>query len=160
RLFGRKKVKDTDSLSKPFQVVAEEFKVKHDTLAKAIQDSLLKGLSQTMRDLEKVQQQKSDAFVNRETVLIQSSERIMSQIFSILKKVENEVVQQTAENNLAARKMVRSNAESIGMMMLAFAGLAIFLVYFILRDISRINKYRKELEAAKEEAEYHSMAKQ
>ena len=74
RLFGRKKVKDTDSLSKPFQVVAEEFKVKHDTLAKAIQDSLLKGLSQTMRDLEKVQQQKSDAFVNREAVLIRSSE--------------------------------------------------------------------------------------
>lgn len=160
RLFGRKKVKDTDSLSKPFQVVAEEFKVKHDTLAKAIQDSLLKGLSQTMRDLEKVQQQKSDAFVNREAVLIRSSERIMSQIFSILKKVEDEVVQQTAENNFAARKMVRSNAESIGMMMLAFAGLAIFLVYLILRDISRINKYRKELEAAKEEAEYHSMAKQ
>ena len=160
RLFGRKKPKDTDSLSKPFQVVAEEFKVKHDTLAKAIQDSLLKGLSQTMRDLEKVQQQKSAAFVNREAVLIQASERIMRQIFSILKKVEDEVVQQTAENNLAARKMVRSSAESIGIMMLAFVGLAIVLVYFILRDISRINKYRKELEAAKEEAEYHSMAKQ
>ncbi|MDO3643183.1 ATP-binding protein [Mucilaginibacter sp. L3T2-6] len=160
KLFGRKKAKDTDSLSKPFQIVAEELKVKHDTLAKAIQDSLLKGLSQTMRDLEKVQQQKSEAFVNRETVLIRSSERIMRQIFSILKKVEDEVVEQTAENTLAARKMVRGNIERIGTIILAFVVLAIFLVYFILRDISRINKYRKELEAAKEEAEYHSMAKQ
>lgn len=160
RLFGRRKAKDTDSLSKPFQVVAEEFKVKHDTLAKAIQDSLLTGLSQTMRELEKLQQQKSAAFVNRETVLIQSSKKIMGQIFSILKKVENEVVEQTNENNLAARRMVRGNIERIGIIMLAFVGLAIVLVYFILRDISRINKYRKELEAAKEEAEYHSMAKQ
>jgi len=160
RLFGKKKAKDTDSLSKPFQVVAEQFKVKHDTLAKAIQDSLLKGLSQTMRDLEKVQHQKSAAFVNREAVLIQSSEKIMGQIFSILKKVENEVLEQTNENNLAARRMVRGNIERIGSLMLGFVALAILLVYFILRDISRINKYRKELEAAKEEAEYHSMAKQ
>jgi signal transduction histidine kinase/CheY-like chemotaxis protein len=160
RLFGKKRARDTDSLSKPFQVVAEEFKVKHDTLAKAIQDSLLKGLGQTMRDLEKIQQKKSEAFVNREAVLIKSSENIIRQILSILKKVENEVVEQTAENNLAAKNMVHSSIKRISSIMLAFVVLAVLLVYFILRDISRINKYRKELEAAKDEAEYHSLAKQ
>lgn len=160
RLFGRKKAKDTDSLSRPFQIVAEESKVKHDTLAKAIQDSLLQGLSQTMRELERVQQEKSARFVNRETILIKSSSNIMRQIFSILKKVEIEVVGQTAANNAAARNIVHSSIKRISLIILGFVILIILLVYFILTDISRINKYRKELEEAKDEAEYHAHAKQ
>jgi len=163
RLFGgKKKVKDTvaDSASKPFQIVNEELNVKHDTLAKAIQDSLLKGLSQTMREMEKRQQEKSRAFVNREAVLTQSSASIIRQIVSILKKVENEVVEQTAANNLAATNVVHAGIKRISLIMLAFVVLTAMLVYFILRDISRINKYRKELEAAKDEADYHALAKQ
>lgn len=163
RLFGgKKKVKDTaaDSASKPFQIVNEEFNVKHDTLAKAIQDSLLKGLSQTMREMETRQREKSQAFVNREAVLTQSSANIIRQIVSILKKVENEVVEQTAANNNAATNMVHSSIKRISLIMLAFVVLTAMLVYFILRDISRINKYRKELETAKDEAEYHALAKQ
>lgn len=160
RLFGKKRAKDTDSLKQPFQIVNEELRVKHDTLAKAIQDSLLQGLGQTMRDLEKLQQQKSALFVNREAVLIKSSENIIGQILSILKKVEVEVVIQTAENNMAAKKMVHGSIQRISLIMLAFVVLIVLLVYFILRDISRINKYRKELEKARDEAEYHAQAKQ
>jgi len=160
RLFGKKKARDTDTLKQPFQIVNEELKVKHDTLAKAIQDSLLKGLGQTMRDLEKVQQEKSAAFVTREAVLIKSSEDIIGQILSILKKVEVEVVIQTAENNMAAKNMVQGSIKRISLIMLAFVVLIVLLVYFILRDISRINKYRKEVEKARDEAEYHAQAKQ
>jgi len=160
RLFGKKKAKDTDSLKQPFQIVNEELNIKHDTLAKAIQDSLLKGLGQTMRDLEKVQQEKSAAFVTREAVLIKSSENIIGQILSILNKVEVEVVIQTAENNMAAKNMVQGSIKRISLIMLAFVVLIVLLVYFILRDISRINKYRKEVEKARDEAEYHAQAKQ
>ena len=159
KLFGKKKTKDTDSLSKPFQIVAEELNVKHDTLAKAIQDSLLKELGQTMKDLEEIQQKKSALFVNREAVLTRSSANIIRQIVTILKKVETEVVAQAALNNQAAKNMVQSSIKRISIIMLAFVILTVFLVYFILRDISRINKYRKELEEAKDEAEYHALAK-
>jgi signal transduction histidine kinase/CheY-like chemotaxis protein/HPt (histidine-containing phosphotransfer) domain-containing protein len=159
KLFGKKKTKDTDTTSKPFQIVAEELNVKHDTLAKAIQDSLLKGLGQTMKDLEKIQKRKSALFVNRETVLTRSSVNIIRQIVTILKKVETEVVVQTELNNQAAKSMVHSSIKRISIIMLAFVILTVLLVYFILRDISRINKYRKELEVAKDEAEYHALAK-
>jgi signal transduction histidine kinase/FixJ family two-component response regulator len=159
KLFGKKKNKDTDTLSKPFQIVAEELNVKHDTLAKAIQDSLLKELGQTMKDLEEIQQKKSALFVNREAVLTKSSANIVRQIVTILKKVETEVVAQAALNNQAAKNMVQSSIKRISIIMLAFVTLTVLLVYFILRDISRINKYRKELEEAKDEAEYHALAK-
>ena len=159
KLFGKKKTKDTDTTSKPFQIVAEELNVKHDTLAKAIQDSLLKGLGQTMKDLEAIQKRKSALFVNREAVLTRSSANIIRQIVTILKKVETEVVVQTELNNRAAQNMVHSSIKRISIIMLAFVVLTVFLVYFILSDISRINKYRKELEEAKDEAEYHALAK-
>jgi signal transduction histidine kinase/CheY-like chemotaxis protein/HPt (histidine-containing phosphotransfer) domain-containing protein len=159
KLFGKKKAKDNDSASKPFQIVAEELHVKHDTLAKAIQDSLLQSLGQSMKHMEKIQQRKSKLFVNREAVLIHSSSNVIHQILSILKKVENEVFVQTAENNAAAKKMINRSIKRISLIMLAFVLLTVWLVYFILRDISRINKYRKELELAKDEAEYHALAK-
>ncbi len=136
KLFGKKKSKDEeDSLAKPYQIVNEEFNVKHDTLAMAIQDSLLKGLGQTMRDLEKIQQRKSELFVNRETVLIQSSTKIIRQIVTILKRVETEVVVQTNLNNQAAKNMVHSSIKRISFIMLAFVILTVLLVYFILLDI-------------------------
>jgi signal transduction histidine kinase/DNA-binding response OmpR family regulator len=160
KLFGKKKTRDTDSLTKPFQIVNEEFNVKHDTLAKAIQDSLLKGLGQTMKQLEKIQQRKSTLFVTREAVLIRSSANIIHQILSILKKVETEVVVQTAENTSSAKGMVNSSIKRISLIMLAFVILTAILVYLIMADISRINKYRKELELARDEAEYHALAKQ
>ncbi|MCR8559410.1 response regulator [Mucilaginibacter sp. BJC16-A38] len=159
KLFGKKKTKRVDSLNKPYQIVNEEFHVQHDTLAMAIQDSLLKGLGKTMKDLEAIQQRKSALFVNREAVLTRSSSNIIRQIMAILKKVEAEVVAQTAQNSLAAKNMVHGSIKRISLIMLAFVCLTILLVYFILRDISRINKYRKELELAKDEAEYHALAK-
>jgi signal transduction histidine kinase/CheY-like chemotaxis protein len=159
KLFGKKKNKLADSLTKPYQIVNEELNVKHDTLAMAIQDSLLKGLGQTMKDLEAIQQKKSALFVSREAVLTRSSSGIMHQIVTILKRVETEVVVQTALNNIAAKEMVHSSVKRISIIMLAFVILTVLLVYFIMRDISRINQYRKELELAKDEAEYHALAK-
>ncbi|MGZ3872761.1 MAG: ATP-binding response regulator [Mucilaginibacter sp.] len=161
KIFGKKRDRKADSLSdEPYQIVAEELNVKHDTLAMAIQDSLLKSLGQTMKHLEKVQQQKSALFVNREAVLVRSSTTIIRQIVNILKRVEMEVVAQTASNNKAAKNMVSSSITRISLIILAFVILTGLLLYFILSDISRINKYRKELEAAKDEAEYHALAKQ
>lgn len=159
KLFGKKKAKKADSLNKPYQIVNEEFHVQHDTLAMAIQDSLLKGLGRTMKDLEAIQQRKSALFVNREAVLTRSSSTIIRQIMAVLKKVETEVVVQTAQNSLAAKNMVHNSIKRISLILLAFVALIVLLVYFILRDISRINKYRKELEEAKDEAEYHALAK-
>jgi signal transduction histidine kinase/CheY-like chemotaxis protein/HPt (histidine-containing phosphotransfer) domain-containing protein len=160
KLFGRKKPQNKDSdENKSYRVVDEELHIKHDTLAKAMQDSLLQGLGQTMQNMEKIQRLKSALFVNREAVLTKSSANVTRQIITILKKVETEVVAQTVLNNKIAKSVVNNSVKRISLIMLAFLILTILLVYFILTDISRINRYRKELEMAKDEAEYHALAK-
>src|SRR5690606_11427757 len=49
---------------------------------------------------------------------------------------------------------------TISIIMVVFFFLTVLLLYFILTDITKSNKYRAELEEAKDEAEYHGMAKQ
>jgi len=157
KLFGKKK---SVVESKPFQIVDEETNVKHDTLAKATKDSIIHGLGETMRNMEKAQQRKSELFVSREAILANANNKLVRQILTILKQVETEVVAQIELNNKVAKNVVNTGVKRIGLIMLAFFVITIVLLYFILTDIARSNRYKKELEAARDEAEYHSMAKQ
>ncbi len=158
KLFGKKKAQAPNDGS--YKVVDEELNVKHDTLAKAEQDSIIKSLNETMRSMEKTQLRKSALFVNREAVLTKANDRLIHRILSILKQVENEAVVQIELNNNAAKNVVHTSIERISLIMLAFFIITSILVYFIFTDIARSNRYRKELELARDEAEYHSKAKQ
>ncbi len=161
KLFGKKKPENNEAkVNMPYQVIDSELKVKKDTIAIAMRDSLLKGVGKTIQYIQKTQQTNSELFIRREAMLNKASARVVGQIVIILKKVEDEAIAQTSANNLMAKQVVRSSIERISLIMMLFFILTVALVYFILRDISRINKYRKEIEDAKDEAEYHSMAKQ
>lgn len=81
-------------------------------------------------------------------------------MLGILKKVEAEAVSQIELNGIQAKKVVSTGINRISIIMLVFFFLMVLLLYLILTDITRSNKYRKELEAATEEAEYHGKAKQ
>ncbi|MDF2431767.1 MAG: hypothetical protein JWP44_1398 [Mucilaginibacter sp.] len=160
KLFGKKKSEVNDAkVDNPYQIVDSEFKIKKDTIALAMRDSLLKGVGKTIQYIKKAQKTNSELFVRREAMLNKVNAKIVSQILAILKKIENEVVAQTGANNKAAKLAVDDSIKRISLIMLSFFLLTALLVYLILRDVSRINKYRKELEEAKEEAEYHGLAK-
>jgi signal transduction histidine kinase/CheY-like chemotaxis protein len=161
KLFGKKRGKNYNAQAKlPIQVIDTELKVKQDTISLAMRDSLLKGVDKTIRRIQKSQLLNSQLFLRREALMNKASARVVSQILVILKKVENEAVAQTLINNQRARKVVTNSIRRISMIMLLFFVFTGLLVYLILRDVSRINKYRRQTELAREEAEYHGLAKQ
>jgi len=157
KLFGKKQAKAPDP--HPYQVVKEETKVNKDTIAISKRDSLLRAVNKAMRTMEKKQQLQSNLFVRREAVLNKAGGNIIRQILTILNKVENEAIVQNNLDNTIAKGVVKRSITRISIIMLSFFILTGLLVYLILRDISRINTYRKQLEAAKDEAEYHALAK-
>lgn len=157
KLFGKKEEKAPQA--HPYRVVNEETKVQQDTIAVSLRDSLLKAVGKAMKKMEKRQQTQSALFVKRERVLNKASGNIIKQILTILNKVQNEAIVQNNLDNTIAKGVVRKSITRISFIMLLFFILTGLLVYFILRDISRINIYRKKLEAAKDEAEYHALAK-
>lgn len=153
RLFGKKR-------ADVYKIINEEFKIKRDTLNALVEDSIMKGVRESLQSIELEQRQKSEKFLKREAVLANSSNALTKQMLSILTEVENEVLAQITLNGANAREVVSDGAIQITFIMIAFFFITLVLVYLILTDITKSNQYRKALELAKEEAEYHGKAKQ
>ena len=156
RLFSKKKEEEED---KSYQVTNEE-KVKRDTIALAGETVIAKGLEKSLRSIAKEQQLKSARFLDREAVLANANDVLIRQMLYILRKLESEVVTQIEQNGIEAKAVVNTGITRISFIMIGFFLLTIILLYLILTDITKSNLYRKELEQARDEAEYHGMAKQ
>ncbi|SFH30268.1 hybrid sensor histidine kinase/response regulator [Pedobacter insulae] len=153
RLFGKKE-------AEVYKIINEEFKIKRDTLNALVEDSIMKGVQETLKSIEVAQRQKSQKFLKREAVLAESSNALTKQMLSILREVEDEVLSQIILNGANAREVVNEGAVQITVIIIAFFFITLVLVYLILTDITKSNQYRKAVELAKEEAEYHGKAKQ
>ena len=153
KLFGKKK-------TEVYKIINEEFKIKRDTVNKLAKDSMINNIESTLKTIESEQKEKTNRFLKREAVLANASLLITKQMLRILREVEAEAVTQVDLNALQAKEVVNKGISQITGILVAFFLLTIVLVYLILMDISRINSYRKALETTKDEAEYHSLAKQ
>lgn len=155
RLFGKRKVDEEEAL----KVVNQE-NVRRDTISVSKEANMAKSMGESLKEIAQEQKINSARFIDREAVLANANDQLINQMLNILREVETQVVSQIASNGKQAQGVINTGIRSIGIIMLVFFVLTILLLYFILTDITRSNKYRKELELAKEDAEYHSMAKQ
>jgi len=153
RLFGKKK-------SEVYKIINEELEIKRDTLQGASEDSIIRSMEGSLQNIAIEQQVKSQRFIKREAVLAEANTKLTQQMLNILKEVESEVVEQISQNGTEAKALVNQEIKQIGYILIAFFVFTGVLLYFILTDISRSNTYRRELELAKDEAEYHGKAKQ
>jgi signal transduction histidine kinase/FixJ family two-component response regulator len=157
KLFGKKKTEDSPS---GMNIINEELDVSIDTVELAKQDSILKDLGQTMRSLEESQRIQSKQFLDREAILANTGDLLINKMLSILREVENDAVKQIEQTSISAKEVVNDGIKQISIIMLVFFFVTIILLYLILTDITKNNEYRKALEIAKDEAEYHGKAKQ
>lgn len=156
KLFGKKRTNEEDNGVK----IVNEEKVKRDTIALSAEARMTKKLEQSLKVIEKEQRIKNESFLNMEALLTDANNLLVSQMLDVLRKVESEVVAQIELNGIQAKNVVNTGINTISLIMLIFFFLTVLLLYFILTDITKSNKYRTELELAKDEAEYHGRAKQ
>ncbi|WP_316801553.1 ATP-binding protein [Pedobacter frigidisoli] len=153
KLFGKKK-------ADVYKIINEEFKVKRDTLNAKAEDSIMKSMTGSLKNIELEQRQKSQKFLKREADLSNASNALTNQILQILREVEGQAVAQVDLNGIQAKEVVNDGITQITAIIITFFLLTVILLYLILTDITKSNRYRKELEQAKDEAEYHGKAKQ
>ncbi|PWS27274.1 hybrid sensor histidine kinase/response regulator [Pedobacter yonginense] len=153
KLFGKKK-------SEVYKIINEEFKVKRDTLNAKAEDSIMKSMTGSLKNIELEQKQKSQKFLKREADLSDASNALTGQMLQILREVEGEAVAQVDLNGIQAKQVVNDGITQITIIIIAFFLITVILLYLILTDITKSNRYRKALEQAKDEAEYHVKAKQ
>lgn len=160
RVFGSKKNKKPAEVTVPKIVRKEEITSHIDTLSVANEDSVIEKVGVAVQAIEKSQRLRTDKFVSREQELTNAGNALVGQLRGVMQEVQEEVVNQVSTDGLQAQNMVGKSINRIEYVMLGFLFLTALLAYFIFTDITKSNKYRHELEEAKEEAEYHSMAKQ
>jgi len=153
KLFGKKK-------ADVYKIINEEFKVRRDTLNAKAEDSIMKSMTGSLKNIEIEQRQKSQKFLKREADLSNASNALTNQILQILREVEGEAVAQVDLNGIQAKEVVNDGITQITAIIITFFLLTVILLYLILTDITKSNKYRRALEEAKDEAEYHGKAKQ
>ncbi|UKT63228.1 ATP-binding protein [Pedobacter mucosus] len=153
KIFGKKK-------SDIYKIINEEYKVRRDTLNAKAEDSIMKSMTGSLKSIEKEQRRKSQKFLKRESDLSIASNALTSQMLQILREVEGEAVAQVDLNGIQAKEVVNNGITQITAIIITFFFLTVILLYLILTDITKSNRYRKALEQAKDEAEYHGKAKQ
>jgi len=155
KIFGRKR----GDGEKPIKIVSEE-KIKRDTISLPAEDKLVKNLEKSLRVIENEQREKNKSFLNREAILADANSRLVTQMFSVLRQVESEVVSQIGRSGSKAEEVVNTGIKTMSAIMLVFMILTGLLLYLILTDITKSGRYRNDLELARDEAEYHGRAKQ
>lgn len=154
RLFGKKKADTTSA------VVQEEINITIDTLARVNTDSVVQEMENAVKTLALRQRERSDRFISQEIELANAGNILINQILDVLEQVEKDVISQVELSNLRAQEVVNHSANRIEMIMLIFLFITAVFAYMILTDIGKSNRYREELELARDEAEYHGQAKQ
>lgn len=157
KLFGKK---NKLQYALPGRVVSEEMNVKLDTISHAKEDSLISKVQQEVQDLEAEQRRKSANFVSNQIQLANSGSILTSQMLKILEQVEQDLITQVSLGNTHAKGVMNRGIDRINIIIIICFFITAVLLVFILTDISKRNKYRRELEIARDEAEYHSAAKQ
>ena len=155
KLFGKRKA----ASDQPYKIINEE-NIKRDTIALSAEGKIVRDLESSLKNIEKEQRLKSARFIDKEVGLANANGLLITQMLNILRKVESEAVAQIELNSVQAKNVVSTGINRISIIMLVFFFLMVILLYLILTDITRSNRYRKELELARDEAEYHGKAKQ
>jgi len=155
KLFKRKKPEE----AKPFQIVSEE-NVKRDTVNIINDVKIAKDVNRSLLVIQNAQKLKSQAFIEKEGELANANTKLIGEMLNILRKVEDEAVNQIEKSSFRAKAVVNTGISRISTIMLVFFGITIILLYLILTDITKSIRYRKALEAARDEAEFHGRAKQ
>lgn len=153
KIFGKKK-------ADAYKVINEEFKIKRDTINPKAEDSLVKNMASVLKGISKSQRVKGQKFVQQESELALASNTLTRQMLKILREVESQAVSQMDLNGQEARHLVNSSITQITIVLVVFFILTLILLFLILSDITKSNVYRKALELAKNDAEYHGQAKQ
>ncbi|QNF32639.1 response regulator [Adhaeribacter swui] len=157
RLFGGRK---EEPVLPALKQVEEELKIQVDTLAVAKQDSSIWKIQKMMRRMEREQHDRTTKLLNRELALIHTNNQLHTQLLAILHVIEAEEINLDKQNSHQATEVVRASISRMNGIMVVFFAVAAFLAYLILIDIARSHQYRKQLIAAKEEAEHLGQVKQ
>ncbi|MCW3110584.1 MAG: multi-sensor hybrid histidine kinase, partial [Segetibacter sp.] len=161
RIFRKpKKEKEVAIQQQPQVIIEEEVKSQVDTVSIAKSDTSLVRLGASLRKIESGRVQKLNQLVESEEDLSKANNVLIHQLLTILNEVEKQEMEQVKKKTEWTVLLAGETINHTRLITILFIVIAMIFGILILIDVTRSHKYRKELEEAKAEAEYHSISKQ
>lgn len=155
RLFGGKSktgviVNGGDSL---ISRTRTEVSVDTIVISQTTSDTLMGNVRKILRELQQEEYRYRRRLTGQELIMLEKDQAIMDQIRQMIRELEREEVLASLANAREARKV--ANKASIIIFMISCAGLFSSLVFMILivKDITRSNYYKRNLELARHRAD-------
>lgn len=155
RLFGSKS-KSNVTLERGDSLISRTHtEVSIDTIiiSQAATDTLMGNVRKILRELQQEEYSYRRQLTGQELVLLEKDQAIMDQIRQMIRELEREEVLSSTANARQARSV--ANKASFIIFMISCAGLLSSLVFMILivKDITRSNYYKRNLELARHRAD-------
>lgn len=159
RRFRRKKQPVVET--KSYVVVEENTNVHIDTLSVSQKkDSIIENIRISLDQVESERNSGRKFLQKQELILIKSNEILFNRLLEVIGEVKNDERLSTRMSSATSIQIARETISFTKVLTVVFVLVAFALIGFIIGDVSKFNRYRKQLEASREEAEFHSQAKQ
>jgi signal transduction histidine kinase/CheY-like chemotaxis protein len=159
RRFRRKKQPVVET--KSYVVVEENTNVHIDTLSVSQKkDSIIENIRISLDQVESERNSGRKFLQKQELILIKSNEILFNRLLEVIGEVKNDERLSTQVSSATSIQIARETISFTKVLTVVFVLVAFALIGFIIGDVSKFNRYRKQLEASREEAEFHSQAKQ
>jgi signal transduction histidine kinase/CheY-like chemotaxis protein len=156
RIFSKRK----PQIKQVQQQIEEDMKVHVDTMYKHTEGDSLANIGRAITEVELNRIALRGRLLKRQAELNSIGNMLTAQLLSTLNDMDNDELARAAQQNNMANIMVDRSIVSISMVLLVFVLATGVLVFFIFSDISRSNKYKRELIVANELAEEAGQVKQ
>jgi signal transduction histidine kinase/DNA-binding response OmpR family regulator len=160
RLFGGRSMSSVPGVVRSETQVNKEYRVIIDTIEVKRNDALMTWLENSVDSLQTNQLQQLARLQRQELELLNTNSSLIQEINNIISSVEQEEIAQFRKETRTAFDITGNTIKNLNYLAIGFIGLSVLLVLLIIIDISRSNKYRKELEKANNEARREAEAKQ
>ena len=160
RLFKGRSISAVPGIVRTETRVKKEYKVVIDTIEVKRNDALMTWLENSADSLQTNQLQQLARLQRQELELLNTNSSLIQEINNIISSVEQEEIAQFGLETRSAFDIAGTTIRNLNYLAIAFIGLSVLLVLLIIIDISRSNKYRKELEKANNVARREAEAKQ
>lgn len=146
-------------LGEVFAPSRRDSSVKVETTVEFAIDTVIKtynpadSLHQRLRQMAQAKKEDSYRAARQKQRLQRFGQQISLQIDSLLKNHETETLLRAQQEAVARQSVRQRSARTIGGIAIGAVVLSAVMIFLILRDVSRSNRYRRELEAANRRAE-------
>jgi signal transduction histidine kinase/DNA-binding NarL/FixJ family response regulator len=160
RMFGRIPFPEVKGIAKTETRVDKDLVVIIDTIEIQRNDVLIPILEYSLDSLYTNQLQQLALIQNQELELINTNSGLIHEIINIIKSVEQEEFARMNIETHSVFEIAQRTITNLNYLAVIFISASILLVMFVIIDIFKSKKYRKQLEEAHQEARRESEAKQ